>query len=359
LSVIFDTDNVRFSTHPNGGDIMHRHLKIEVRDARHGDVETNFATRSSGFQWFFSFFAAFSAYQGTAEPLVVLLDEPGTSLHGDAQQDFIRFLAEELAATKQTIYTTHSQHMIDTTEYEKLRAVDDRATREDPDQGVVVSAVGLSVDRDTVLPVESALGASVTQHLFIGPGQHLVVEGGSDFIYLQRLTEHFIAQGDDLGLDPRLTVIPVGGVDNMPAFVALLGQRLTVSALVDGARADRTLRRIENAAQANGIPRDAIVLCADVDEELPQTADIEDLFEVSDYLRLFNWAFDTTLALQSLPDTNEPILRRIGIAFGEFDHGLPAHALSERRLEFFSDVHPKTVERFRKLFSLLNDTVRI
>ena len=37
----------------------------------------------------------------------------------------------ELGASKQTIYTTHSQHMIDPTKYEKLRAVHDRATRRD------------------------------------------------------------------------------------------------------------------------------------------------------------------------------------------------------------------------------------
>jgi hypothetical protein len=68
--------------------ITHRILKIELRDARHGDVETNFETRSSGFRWFSSFFAAFSEHQNSSAPLVVLLDEPGTSLHGDAQRDF-------------------------------------------------------------------------------------------------------------------------------------------------------------------------------------------------------------------------------------------------------------------------------
>jgi energy-coupling factor transporter ATP-binding protein EcfA2 len=91
LSVIFDTDNVR---HDDGSN--HRLLKIEIRDARHGDVETNFATRSAGFQWFFSFFAAFSQYQESPDPIIVLLDEPGTSLHGEAQQDFVKFVSEEL-----------------------------------------------------------------------------------------------------------------------------------------------------------------------------------------------------------------------------------------------------------------------
>jgi predicted ATP-dependent endonuclease of OLD family len=98
---------------PSGNEITHRILKIELRDGRHGNVETNFATRSTGFQWFFSFFAAFSEYQDSGDSIIVLLDEPGTSLHGDAQRDFVRFIFKELGQAKQTMYTTHSQHMID------------------------------------------------------------------------------------------------------------------------------------------------------------------------------------------------------------------------------------------------------
>ena len=148
---------------------MHRFLKIQLRDGRHGDVETNFEARSAGFRWFFSFFAAFSEFQDTDDRLIVLLDEPGTSLHGDAQTDFVRFVSDELAVAKQTLYTTHSQHMVDPTRYEKLRAVHDRATREDPDLAVVVTPVDLTADRDTLLPVEAALGHAVSQHLFAAP----------------------------------------------------------------------------------------------------------------------------------------------------------------------------------------------
>ena len=39
-----------------------------------------FEDRSSGFQWFFSFIAAFSRYAYSEEPLVILLDEPTSAL---------------------------------------------------------------------------------------------------------------------------------------------------------------------------------------------------------------------------------------------------------------------------------------
>jgi energy-coupling factor transporter ATP-binding protein EcfA2 len=358
LEVIFDTDNVVVTQTPEGNQVAHRILKIELRDGRHGNVETNFSTRSAGFQWFFSFFAAFSEYQESQEAIIVLLDEPGTSLHGDAQRDFVRFVFQELGSAKQTMYTTHSQHMVDPTKYEKLRAVHDRATRTDPDQGVAVTRVNLSADRGTILPIESALGYSVSQHLFLGSGHHLTVEGSSDFIYLQRVTEHLLTLGES-GLDPRLAIIPVGGVDNMPAFVALLGRRLKVSALVDGDRASAKLARIKAAARDNGVPEDCIVLCADADPSLPTNADIEDLFDTRDYLRLYNWAFGTSLVAGDLAATNEPIVRRVSNRVGEYDHALPAHALTAHREEFFAAIQPTSLTRFRALFELLNATLSV
>lgn len=41
----------------------------------------------------------------------------------------------------------------------------------------------------------------------------------------------------------------------------------------------------------------------------------------------------------------------------EFDHALPAHALTEHRTEFFADVQENTLTHFRELFGLLNGTL--
>jgi hypothetical protein len=358
LAVVFDTDNVVVHNDRQGNEVANRFLKIELRDGRHGDVETNFSTRSTGFQWFFSFFAAFSEYQDSNDSIIVLLDEPGTSLHGDAQRDFVRFIFEELGSSKQTLYTTHSQHMVDPTKYEKLRAVHDRATREDPDQGVVVTPISLSADAATLLPVESALGYSVSQHLFIGSGQHLLVEGSSDFVYLQRMTEYLLLKPQDNcnGLDPRLAILPVGGIDNMPAFVALLGRRLSVSALIDGDRTNAKLQRVKKAAEHNGVDESVIVVCSDV-EKMPTNADIEDLFEAGDYLKLYNWAFGDSLKATDLAATDEPIIKKITSVRGTFDHALPAHALTTHREKFFSGVKLKSVKKFVALIEKLNGTV--
>ena len=356
LEVMFDTDMVRADPGPNGEAPYHRVLRIQLRDYRHGGIQTNFATRSSGFQWFFSFFAAFGEHQDSTDPLVVLLDEPGTSLHGEAQKDFVRFVHEELGAAKQTLYTTHSQFMVDPARYDHLVAVHDRATRQNPDLGVMIGPVDRIADRDTVLPVESALGYALSRHLFAGGGAHLAVESASDAVYLHRMTE-FLAGRGDAGLDPRLSVIPVGGVETMPAFVALLGQRLKVSALIAGNGHPGSLLRVRSAAAQNGVADAAIVVCRETSSDLPDAAEIEDLFDRDDYLRLYALAFDTRIAARDLPDTAEPITKRIAALHGPFDRARPAQTLTERREDLFPIFSAGTAARFGALFARLNATL--
>lgn len=357
LAVVFDTDMpiVGHTDDPYKHEIRHRFLHVLLRDDRHGGVETNFETRSAGFQWFFSFLAAFSKYQGSRDPVVVLLDEPGTKLHGEAQKDFLRYIHEELGAEKQVLYTTHSQHMVDPSKYEKMRAVHDRATRDNVNAGVAVTSVDLSADRDTILPVEAALGYSVSQHLFFGSGHHLLVEGSSDFVFLQRMSDHLLANGEQ-GLDGRFAVIPAGGIDNFAPFVALMGRRFPLTALMDGGQSSRQYQRVVRAAEAIGISTSCILVCSDLVETLPRNADIEDLFQLDDYLWLYNRAIGS-LQSTDLAPTDEPVIKRISDAKGKFDHALVAHELTRSAAEFFAQVRPQTLANFKVLFGKLAETL--
>ena len=57
--------------------------------------------------------------------LIILLDEPGLSLHGKAQGDLLRYIKEKLLPKYQVIYTTHSPFMIDTDNILSVRTVED------------------------------------------------------------------------------------------------------------------------------------------------------------------------------------------------------------------------------------------
>src|SRR5712691_2636785 len=65
---------------PDGTPRLSDELKLRIWDERHG-LSLPFDQHSSGFQWFFSFLAAFSEFEYSDPPVIVLLDEPALGLH--------------------------------------------------------------------------------------------------------------------------------------------------------------------------------------------------------------------------------------------------------------------------------------
>ena len=160
---------------PTGHQKVLDELKIRLYDNRHL-LSLPFEERSTGFRWFFSFLAAFSAYENSDVPVIILLDEPGLGLHARAQADFLRFIDERLSKRCQVIYSTHSPFMVQPGKLERVRLVQDSGRA----VGSTVTDNVLSPDRDTLFPLQGALGYDMVQHLFIAP-HNLVVEGTSDF----------------------------------------------------------------------------------------------------------------------------------------------------------------------------------
>lgn len=142
LRVRFDVDRVLESSPGySAPPVIHPFLDIRVEDTRHS-FTNNFSQRSSGFRWFFSFLAAFTEFE-TREGnfFVVLLDEPGLTLHGRAQADFLGFINERLSSAAQVLYTTHSPFMVQTDQIQRVRIVEDGG----PDTGATVSKEVLRV----------------------------------------------------------------------------------------------------------------------------------------------------------------------------------------------------------------------
>jgi hypothetical protein len=83
-----------------------QYLKVVVEDDLGVEIELD--QRSEGSQWLVSFFVVFFAEAADKhENAILLLDEPGLSLHGLKQRDF-RNTISRLAEKNQTLYTTHS-----------------------------------------------------------------------------------------------------------------------------------------------------------------------------------------------------------------------------------------------------------
>ncbi|MFD7096398.1 AAA family ATPase [Streptomyces xanthophaeus] len=347
LSVEIDLDKQTIH-HPNGQTAVASHLDIRVKDRRHG-FTNNFSARSTGFQWFFSFLAAFTAFENYPHGVVVLLDEPGLSLHGRAQADFLRFINERLAPAAQVIYTTHSPFMVETARLDRVRIVEDRG----PATGAVVTDEVLAVTDDSLFPLQAALGYDIAQSLFVGP-DNLLVEGTSDYTYLTLLSD-LLKDSDRAHLDERWRILPAGGATNIPAFVALIGTNLQATVLIDSTPAG--VAKIK-ALTTKGLLAPKRLLLTDTFTDGVKDSDIEDLFSPGDYLKLYNAAFGTTLKVNDL-NGKDRIIARIGRATGSpfTEHGRPADTLLRKRDTFLPGLSETTLSRFEQLFTAVNKTL--
>jgi len=331
-----------------GGYAVLDELKIRLWDDRHL-LSLPFDQRSSGFRWFFSFLAAFAQYEHQNTPIIILLDEPGLGLHARAQHDFLRFIEQRLAKKCQVLYTTHSPFLIQPAHLARARLVQDEGRA----KGSRISSDILSIDKDTLFPLQGALGYDLAQHLFVAP-HNLVVEGISDYTYLRMLSDHLKSVGR-LGLDERWSLVPVGGADLVPSFVALLGHPLEVTVLVDSRREGN--QRLQQMAGRGILEVNRIISISEITKT--KLADIEDLFTVDEYLTLYNSAFGTNVKSFDLTGT-DPIVAGIARFLGvdRFDHGRPADILLRSRDKFLPYLCADTLNRFEELFNKVNSTLK-
>lgn len=331
-------------------------LQIRVHNNRHS-VSVPFDERSRGFVWFFSFLAYFSELEEAAQqPLILLLDEPGLSLHATAQNDLLRFIDDRLAGKHQVIFTTHSPFMVDAHNFQRVRTVVDDAAK-----GTLVSEDVLRVDGETAFPLHAALGIELTQTLFVGP-HVLFLEGPSDVVFLQYLSDQLQTVGRP-GLDERWVLVPGGGITKLPAFLTLFGaNHLTVAALTDSSESNQhVIRTLQSAGK---LYKAGLVQVGEILGK-PE-ADVEDLLEPRAYLDLFNSAYQGVLAedplsLTDLPDGPRLVLRieaalaQRGILNGRYNHYSPAAALLRTKPPTPSK---NVLDRAERLFAKLNEILK-
>ena len=196
-----------------------KHFKIWVSDDKRPE-EIALEGRSTGLQWFLSFYLIFLVESKDAhDNAILLLDEAGVSLHPLAQKDLVNFF-DNLAIKNQIIHTTHSPFLVDTGNIDRVKVVylneggrtvasnDLRAAETQPNKNTSVYAV------------HAALGLSVSDVLLQGC-KTVIVEGPSDQYYLNGIKNYLINKGQ---FQPKEEIIfvPSGGVKGIRALSSLL-----------------------------------------------------------------------------------------------------------------------------------------
>ena len=193
------------------------HLRIWVSDDKRPE-EIELEGRSKGLQWFFSFFLVFMVERQAAHAhCVLLLDEPGSSLHPIAQSDLLTFF-QALSVDNQLIYTTHSPFLVSTgnlgsihmlhvgSDGHSMISTDFRAS------GRVIQA--------SIYPVQAALGLTVVNALLRG-SQPVLVTSVADQLY-GHLMQHYLVRTGQYPLSTRLVFVPIENTAGLQPLINLL-----------------------------------------------------------------------------------------------------------------------------------------
>lgn len=344
-------------------------LYLRTLDRRHIGIETPFDQRSRGFIWFFSFLVWFDRVQeqiGSEKDIILLLDEPGLALHALAQADFLKYI-DNLAEKHQVLYTTHSPFMVHSDRLHQVRMVEDKEKI-----GTVISDNLSGSDSRTIFPLQAALGWTIAQNLFISKF-NLLVEGASDLIYLKTVSAFLEKEGRE-GLRDDITIVPVGGLDNVVTFLALLSANdLKIAVFHD--YKGQPEQKLLDIVKEKVIHSKAVLNASQFRDlnslgENGKASDTEDLFEPKSYLDYFNNTFSKELkgaVINEVELSKRPtIIQRIEDSLktkniqirpsGGFNHYAVASYFASNPPV---SLDPDTLRRFEELFKCVNKTLSV
>ena len=251
-------------------------FRIWVSDSI-GPERIELESRSTGLQWFFSFYLVFLVESELHHRnAILLLDEPGVTLHPLAQKDLFMFF-ENLAKNNQIMYTTHSPFMVDSNHLERVRSVYIDA------QGKTVVSPDLRASErlkgknqpQSIYPAHAALGLSVSDTLLVNCNP-VLVEGESDQLYLSALKNWLISKGKITPLK-EIVFIPTGGVKGIKATSAILSgvNDIKPPVLLDG---DKPGKKMATELKCDFYAENADKIIMISDYTPVENGEIEDLF---------------------------------------------------------------------------------
>jgi predicted ATP-dependent endonuclease of OLD family len=327
-----------------------QYLKVVVED--NIGVEVELDQRSEGFQWLVSFFIVFFAEaKGKHKNTILLLDEPGVSLHALKQREFRKTISM-LADENQTLYSTHSPFLVGPNELDLVRVVEltDRSI------GTKVHTTVSSSDPAALLPLQEALGYDLAQSLFASQ-RNLILEGLTDYWYVEAIS-NLLKEGGHASLQEKIALVPANTASKIVYFATILtSHNLKVAALLDSDNAGDQAAQQEILIHRLGNKR--ILRTSDYTIPKIEHAEIEDLLRetLAEVAKVdLNWDIHKALA-----DTaDKPIInvfqKQIGKEFSKYK--LAKAFLKWSRDHSVSDLAAQEVEGCIKLINAINAALK-
>jgi hypothetical protein len=331
------------------------HFRIWVSDSKRPE-KVELEDRSSGLQWFVSFYLIFLVESSRHHrDAILLLDEPGLTLHPLAQRDLVAFF-DNLSPTNQIVYTTHSPFLVDADALDRVRKVyvgsdgstkasaDLRRGHDDPRKNGATYAI------------QSALNMTVADSILAGC-HPVVVHAPSDQYYLTTIKALLIGGGK---ITPRRELVfpPSHSAKNAKVVASMLTGRdeILPVMLFGGDESGRTMARemkhgLYHAAKDRILFTDAYVGFAN--------SEAEDLFPADFFADVVDrWERRADDPFSDVVQSGKPIVPQIvawassqsvSLSDGwkvELSREVKKRALT-RKIERFD---PRVVERWTHLF---------
>jgi predicted ATP-dependent endonuclease of OLD family len=222
-----------------------QYLKVVVEDDLGVEVELD--QRSEGFQWLVSFFVVFfSESMDKHQNAILLLDEPGMSLHALKQRDF-RNTISRLSENNQTIFSTHSPFLVGPDELDIVRVIE----MTDRQLGTKVHTTLSASDATGILPLQESLGYDLASSLF-SQSRNLVLEGLTDYWYIEATAELFKSSGN-VKLNDKIALVFANSAGKVVYYSTILhAHNLKVAALLDSDAAGDQAAQQENLVHTLG-----------------------------------------------------------------------------------------------------------
>ncbi|MDA3953834.1 MAG: AAA family ATPase [Bacteroidales bacterium] len=184
--------------------------------------------RSRGVRWFLSFYLELKATAMSKQKKVLLIDEPGLSLHAKAQQDVLKVF-ENLKNDLQIIYCTHSPQLIDMEKMYRVLAVQRKEGKGMNSQSVILDSKSLkSANSETMMPLFSVFSGHIVKEKKLIKDRNLIVDDISTFYYLSAFSKL-------IGKNEEIYFIPSNGVNGITVMTNLFtGWKTDFSVLLPG-----------------------------------------------------------------------------------------------------------------------------
>jgi energy-coupling factor transporter ATP-binding protein EcfA2 len=296
--------------------------------------------RSRGVRWFLSFYLELKATaMQNSQNRVLLIDEPGLSLHARAQEDVLKVF-EDLKESMQIIYCTHSPHLVDVNKLYRILAVQRADENDENSETVILDAKSLPMaSSDTLSPIYALMGARLNEQQYIKQKGNLIVQDTIVYYYLNAMAKLLDIQFD-------LHFIPATGTNGIQVLANILtGWKLDFSILLFGNGENRefaeTIKKLLFLGKEPEADKKIKVLEAYVM--------IEDLFSTIDFKRfMLQKRVGITETNSEYILTNELSRTLLAASFLTY--------LQDNKIQL-ADFDDETRDNFKKLFDIIEKTV--